>query len=153
MEHPERVDSEYERAGTVAGFLFCEPPLGWREAQERERCTTTDWALTALREGRLRGCKKVTLALDNLNPHTMRAVELAVEPARAEDLVLRIEFCGAPQHGSWLNTAENEPSTDDVSMPDWTVGRGLGCVSGLNGRRGDRRQRAPARSCIADEDR
>ena len=28
--HPQRVDYEYERAGTAAVFLFCEPPSGWR---------------------------------------------------------------------------------------------------------------------------
>ena len=44
-EHPQRVDYEYERAGTAAVFLFCEPLGGWREATARERRTKTDWAL------------------------------------------------------------------------------------------------------------
>ena len=30
------------------------------------------------------------------------------EPARARELVRRIEFCHTPKHGSWLNIAENE---------------------------------------------
>lgn len=58
MEHPKLVDSEYERAGTAAGFLFCEPPLDWREAQARERCTKTDWALAALLEGRYSAARR-----------------------------------------------------------------------------------------------
>ena len=68
-EHPERVDYEYERAGTAAVFMFCEPLGGWREATARERRTKTDWALevAALLEGRYAGCEKVTLVLDNLN--------------------------------------------------------------------------------------
>lgn len=52
----------------------------------------------------------MTLALDNLNPHTIGAFDRAVEPARAKHVVRRIEFCDGPEHGSWLNTAENEPS-------------------------------------------
>ena len=34
----------------------------------------------------------------------------AFEPARARDLVRRIEFRYTPKHGSWLNIAENELS-------------------------------------------
>ena len=36
-ERPRRVDYEYERAGTAAVFLFCEPLAGWREATARQR--------------------------------------------------------------------------------------------------------------------
>ncbi len=111
-EHPERVDYEYERAGTAAVFLFCEALQGWRQATARERRTRTDWALevAALLEGRYAGCEKVTLVLDNLNTHTMGAFYQAFGPARARDLVRRIEFRYTPKHGSWLNIAENELS-------------------------------------------
>ena len=34
-----------------------------------------------------------------------------VEPARARELVRRLEFCYTPKHGSWLNIAENELSS------------------------------------------
>ena len=34
----------------------------------------------------------------------------AFEPARARDLVQRIDFRYTPKHGSWLNIAENELS-------------------------------------------
>ena len=97
-EHPERVDYEYERAGTAAVFLFCEPLRGWREATTRKRRTKTDWAL------------EVAALLDNLNTHTKGAFYKAFEPARARELVRRIEFCYTPKHGSWLNIAENELS-------------------------------------------
>ena len=111
-EHSERVDYEYERAGTAAVFLFCEPSQGWRQATARERRTKTDWALevAALLEGRYAGCEKVTLVLDNLNTRTKAAFYQAFEPARARDLVRRIEFRYTPKHGSWLNIAENELS-------------------------------------------
>ena len=111
-EHPQRVGYEYERVGTAAVFLFCEPLSGWREVQARERRTKADWALevAGLMEGRYADCEKVTLVLDNLNTHTMGAFYQVFEPARARDIVRRIDFCYTPKHGSWLNIAENELS-------------------------------------------
>ena len=111
-EHPRRVDYEYERAGTACVFLFCEPLSGWREATARQRRTKTDWAREAasLLEGRYADCEQMTLVLDNLNTHTMGAFYEAFEPARARDLVQRIDFRYTPKHGSWLNIAENELS-------------------------------------------
>lgn len=29
LDHPKRVDYEYERAGTASVFMFCEPLAGW----------------------------------------------------------------------------------------------------------------------------
>ena len=110
--HPQRVDYEYERAGTAAVFVFCEPLGGWRQATARPRRTKTDWAheVADLLEGRYADCGKVTLVLDNLNTHTKGAFYAAFEPERARELVRRIEFCYTPKHGSWLNVAECELS-------------------------------------------
>ena len=112
-EHPQRVaDYEYERAGTAAVFMFCEPLIGWREATARQRRTKQDWAeeVAQLLEGRYASCAKITLVCDNLNTHTKGAFYAAFEPARARELVRRIEFCYTPKHGSWLNIAECELS-------------------------------------------
>ena len=111
-ERPRRVDYEYERAGTAAVFLFCEPLAGWREATARERRTKTDWAreVACLLEGRYADCGRITLVLDNLNTPAKGAFYEAFEPARARELVRRIDFCYTPKHGSWLNIAENELS-------------------------------------------
>ena len=111
-EHPKRIDYEYERAGSAAVFLFCEPMAGWRQATARSRRTKMDFAqeVAALLEGRYAGCDKVTLVLDNLNTHTMGAFYAAFEPSRARALAERINFCFTPRHGSWLNIAENELS-------------------------------------------
>ena len=111
-EHPLRVDYEYERAGTAAVFMFCEPLAGWRDATARERRTKVDWAreVAGRLEGRYAACERVTLLLDNLNTHTRGAFYAAFEPSRARDLLRRIEFCYTPKHGSWLNIAENELS-------------------------------------------
>ena len=112
-DHAKRVDSEYERAGTAAVFMFAEPLAGWREVAVRERRTKVDWAVEMARllEGRYATCDKVIVACDNLNTHTAGAFYEAFDPARARALVRRIEFCCTPKHGSWLNVAENELSS------------------------------------------
>lgn len=110
--HPQRVDYEYERAGTASIFMFTEPLVGWREATARTQRTKVDWAfeMAYLLEGRYATCDKVTLVGDNLNTHTKGAFYQAFDPERARALVRRIEFCYTPKHGSWLNIAENELS-------------------------------------------
>jgi hypothetical protein len=109
---PQRVDYQYERAGTADIFMFTEPLSGWREARARPRRTKLDWAVEMAQflEGRYAKCPKVTLVCDNLNTHTKGAFYEAFEPERARALVRRIEFCYTPKHGSWLNIAENELS-------------------------------------------
>src|SRR4051812_16345748 len=42
--HPRRVDYEYERAGVVNLFMFCEPLAGWRSVTARPQKTKIDWA-------------------------------------------------------------------------------------------------------------
>jgi hypothetical protein len=111
-DRPRRVDYEYERAGTACIFMFTEPLSGWREAVARSHRTKTDWALevTTLLEGRYAACEKVILVCDNLNTHTKGAFYEVFEPAKARELVRRLEFRYTPKHGSWLNIAENELS-------------------------------------------
>ena len=110
--HPERIDYEYERAGTASIFMFTEPLSGWRQATARTQRRKADWALevAALLQGRYAQAEKVTLVCDNLNTHTKGAFYEVFDPATARQLVKRIEFCYTPKHGSWLNVAENELS-------------------------------------------
>lgn len=112
-KHAKRVDDEYERAGTASLFLFTEPLAGWREVSVRARRTKVDWALEVARllEGRYAACEQVILVCDTLNTHTKGAFYEAFEPARARELVRRIELDHTPKHGSWLNVAENELSS------------------------------------------
>lgn len=113
LNHPKRIDYEYERAGTASIFLFSEPLAGWRSAQARDRRTKVDWAIevAALLDGRYASCEKVTLVCDNLNTHTKGAFYEAFEPQKAREYVKKIQFCHTPKHGSWLNIAENELSS------------------------------------------
>lgn len=110
--HPERIDYEYERAGTASLFMFCEPLLGWREVSVRQHRTKVDWAkeVAALLEGRYADAPKVILVCDNLNTHTVGAFYEAFDPERAPSLVRRLKFRHTPKHGSWLNIAECELS-------------------------------------------
>ena len=113
LEHPKRVDYEYERGGVANIFMFTEPLAGWREAFARETKTKADWALLVaeLLEGRYASCEQVTLVCDNLNTHTRGAFYEVFEASRARSFVKRIHFCYTPKHGSWLNIAENELSS------------------------------------------
>ena len=45
LNHPRRVDYEYERAGTASVFMFTEPLIGWRQVSTREHRTKVDWAI------------------------------------------------------------------------------------------------------------
>jgi DDE superfamily endonuclease len=111
--HPRRVDYEYERAGTVSIFMFCEPLSGWRQVSVRDRRTKVDWAqeVEELLTTRYALAKKVILVCDNLNTHSKGAFYEAFEPEKARSLVRHLEFCHTPKHGSWLNVAENELSS------------------------------------------
>ncbi len=111
--HPRRVDYEYERAGTVSIFMFCEPLSGWRQVSVRDRRTKVDWAqeVETLLRTRYASAEKVTLVSDNLNTHTKGAFYETFEPQIARLLVRRLEFCHTPKRGSRLNIAENELSS------------------------------------------
>lgn len=111
-DHPERVDYEYERAGTASIFMFAEPLAGFRRATARPQRTKADWALemAELLDTRYADCDQVTLVCDNLNTHTKGAFYEAFEPDRARAYVRRLKFCYTPKHGSWLNVAECELS-------------------------------------------
>ena len=111
-DHPERVDYEYERAGTASIFMFAEPLSGFLQATARQLRTKLDWAVevAALLDTRYTECDQITFVCDNLNTHTKGALYEAFEPERARQYVQRIEFCYTPKHGSWLNVAECELS-------------------------------------------
>ena len=112
-EHPQRVDYEYERAGTACIFMFAEPLSGWRKVSARPRRTKVDWAfeMEELLRTRYADAEKVILVCDNLNTHTRGAFYETFEAKKARELVRRIEFHYTPKHGSWLNIAENELSS------------------------------------------
>ena len=110
--HPQRVDYEYERAGTASIFMFTEPLAGKREVSVRPRRTKIDWAIEMeqLLNTQYAGADKIILVCDNLNTHTRGAFYEAFPAEKARKIVKRIEFHYTPKHGSWLNIAECELS-------------------------------------------
>lgn len=110
--HPERVDYEYERAGTASIFMFTEPLAGKREVSVRDRRTKIDWAIEMeqLLRTQYANIEKVILVCDNLNTHTRGAFYEAFPAEKAREIVKKIEFHYTPKHGSWLNIAECELS-------------------------------------------
>ncbi len=110
--HPARFDSEYERNGTAAIFLFTEPLGSWRRVEARERRTKKDWAqeVKTLLEVDYPDAEKVVLVMDNLNTHSVGSLYEAFEPEEARRLARRLEIHHTPKHGSWLNIAECELS-------------------------------------------
>lgn len=112
LNHPKRIDYEYERAGTASVFLFAEPLAGWRIAKARDKRTKVDWAIEVaeLLDTRYKACERVILVCDNLNTHTKGAFYEAFDPQRAREYAKKVEFCHTPKHGSWLNIAECELS-------------------------------------------
>ncbi|MEB3274054.1 MAG: IS630 family transposase [Prochlorothrix sp.] len=111
-EHPQRIDYEYERAGTASVFMVCEPLAGWRQVNARAQRTKVDWATTiaTLLDTRYQSVQRLRLVCDNLNTHTPGAFYETFAPAQARAYVQRLEFHYTPKHGSWLNIAECELS-------------------------------------------
>ena len=112
IEHPERVDYEYERKGTASIFMFAEPLSSFRQATARPRRTKVDWAIEVahLMDTRYADCETVTLVNDNLNTHTKGAFYEAFPADKAREYVRRLNIVHTPKHGSWLNVAECELS-------------------------------------------
>ncbi len=122
----ERGDYEYERAGVVNVFLFCEPLQGKRWISVTEHRTKEDWArqIKDLVDVRFPNAERIVLVCDNLNVHTPAALYEVYEPAEAKRLADKLEIHYTPKHGSWLNIAEIELSVLsrqclDRRMPDF----------------------------------
>lgn len=109
---PKAVDYEYERNGTANLFLFTEPLSGWRKAVVSDRRTAVDWAVEIQRllEQDYADSETVILVCDQLNTHKLASLYEAFPPSTARRLVERLEIHHTPEHGSWLNIAENELS-------------------------------------------
>jgi hypothetical protein len=107
---PTRVDYEYERKGVSHQLMMCEPLRGWRHVRVTERRTRRDYAacVRELVEVHYPQAIKIRLVQDNLNPHDGASRYEAFRPAKARELLDRIEFHYTPKHGSWLNMAETE---------------------------------------------
>lgn len=106
------IDYEYDPNGCCNIFLACEPLVGKRFLQVRERRTKIDWAhfVRELIDVHYPKAEKIVLVMDNLNTHSPASFYEAFEPAEAWRLSQKLEIHYTPLHGSWLNMAEIELS-------------------------------------------
>lgn len=109
---PTRVDYEYERKGVSHQLLMCEPLRGWRHVCVTAHRTRRDYAacIQELAEVHYPRAIRIRLVQDNLNTHDGASLYEAFCPAKARELLDRIEFHYTPKHGSWLDMAETEIS-------------------------------------------
>ncbi len=111
-DHPEKVDSVYERNGVLDVFMIFEPLAGKRETVVSETRTALDFAhvLQYISDVLYPMTEKIVLVTDNLNTHTSASLYKAFPPAEARRLAERFEWHFTPKHGSWLDMAEIEIS-------------------------------------------
>ena len=104
----QRVDDEYNRAGTANIFAAIEPITGKSVVEVTAHRTAADMAgfLRRLSDDAYPTASAIVLVMDNLNTHTLACLYEVFPPAEARRLALRFEIHHTPKHGSWLNVAE-----------------------------------------------
>jgi hypothetical protein len=107
---PERYDYEYRREGTANLFMFFAPLQNWRHVKVTERRTKVDWAMCMddLVHVHFPDAERCVIVEDQLNTHAPSSLYEVFEPAKAKQILDRLEFHFTPKHGSWLNMAEIE---------------------------------------------
>lgn len=107
-----RYDTEYERNGVSAIFMFFEPLQGKRYVEVTDQRTAVDWAyqIRDLVDVHYPQAERITLVMDNLNTHSGASLYKAFEPKEARRILDKLEIHYTPKHGSWLNMAEIELS-------------------------------------------
>jgi DDE superfamily endonuclease len=105
---PERVDYEYERAGTANLFMLFAPLEGWRHIEVTDHRKAADYAqiLKDLSDIHFPHAGKIALVQDNLNTHAKASLYETFPPAEARRLVERFEWHYTPSTAAgsiWRN--------------------------------------------------
>jgi len=108
--HPEKVDSVYERNGVINIFMIFEPLAGKRETIVTETRKAVDFAhvLKFTADTMYPFAEKIVLVTDNLNTHSTASLYKAFSPEEANRIANRFQWHYTPKHGSWLDMAEIE---------------------------------------------
>ena len=106
----EKVDHEYKREGTCNLFLFVQPQIGWRHVDVTDRRTAQDFAscMRDVVDVHFPEADTIRVVLDNLNTHTLGALDATFPPAEARRIARKLEVHYTPKQGRWLNRAEIE---------------------------------------------
>lgn len=107
--YPAKHDYEYKRNGVCNIFMASEPLCGKRYTKVTEYKKKGDWAefIESIADN-YQDVDRITLVMDNLGTHTIRAFYEVYPPEKAKALIDRFEFVYTPKHCSWLNMAEIE---------------------------------------------
>ena len=113
----QKTDSEYVRKGTVSIFAFVEPLGGVHHVSVREHRTATDWAeeIRYLVDNMYPDAEKIILVMDNLNTHKPSSLYKRYPAEEARRIIKKLEIHYTPKHGSWLNIAEIEQLSSELS--------------------------------------
>lgn len=104
-----RVDSEYERCGSVNLFGWVEPLSGKRDVWVTQRRTAIDYAHALRRvSDAFPEAEVIVVVQDNLNTRRKASLYQAFKAEEAHRLAQRFEFHFTPKHGLWLNVQELE---------------------------------------------
>ena len=109
---PERIDHEYERAGSANLMLWVAPHLGQRGVRIANQRTRVEWAeaMRALVEEDFPHAERIVLVVDNLNTHSAAALYHTFPAPLARRIWAKLEVHYTPKHAFWLNIAEIELS-------------------------------------------
>ena len=91
--------------------------------------------------------------MDQLDTHAVASLYETFEPQGARRLADRLEIHHTPEHGSWLNMAEIEPSVAQRQCPDRRIADKASLereVAAREARRNGQRGRADWRFTTAD---
>jgi len=108
----EHQDYEYCREGVAEIYMIVEALAGRREVliEPNHNRFTYAKVIAHIVEQMYPEAEKITLVEDNLSAHKLSALYEVFEPARARQLIEKLEVVRTPAHGSWLNIAECELS-------------------------------------------
>lgn len=106
------VDYEYQREGVADMYMMVEPLAGRRHVWVEENHNRFTYAkiIAQIAEEIYPQAEKITIVEDNLSAHKLSALYEVFEPARARNIIDRLQIVRTPTHGSWLNIAESELS-------------------------------------------
>jgi hypothetical protein len=92
--------------------MFFAPHQNWRHIKVTDQRTKLDWAMCIQDLVRVYfpDAERCVLVEDQLNTHAPSCLYEVFDPAKAKQILDRLEFHYTPKHGSWLNMAEIELS-------------------------------------------
>ena len=109
MGQSERYDVEYEWNGVAHLLAFYAPFENWRRIDIADNHTAEQWAqgVRRLVQEDYPQATRITLGIDNLNPHGGASLYKAFPPHVARSLLDNLECVTFPSMAGWLNNVSS----------------------------------------------